>query len=438
MIKKTKKQILGEQIVNKNTICKEAVVLLTATILIFSSIVVVANTNTQGTQDTAEPFNCEIIPTHTRDSTPVTTMLDQTFYAAELVNDNFEYFDPADPGTTTIFGPVTLNYYAGTWFDGEYYVQDTGTAGDGSIYTVDTTNGDITLVCTANQNFNGIASDGTTMYGVTSTALYTVDLGSGACTLVGNFDATWLMIDIGIDMDTGIAWGHEIVNDVIYEIDLSDATTTLLGSTGWNANYAQGMEYDQDNDILYLALFDGVAFYARLCTVNLGTGAATNVGDIGVGYYVEYCALAIPYTGTEPKIPDLECDGELAWTDVEPNSTVEGTFTVSNGGEPESLLNWEISEVPTWGTNWTFDPDGGMGLTPEDGAVTVTVTVQAPDEAEKEFEGEIVIMNSADPADSCTISVSLVTPVSQSQPTLFMQFISWLFERFPLLAIIFG
>ncbi|MFO7677165.1 MAG: hypothetical protein R6V50_02110, partial [Thermoplasmatota archaeon] len=41
-------------------------------------------------------------------------------------------------------------------------------------------------------------------------------------------------------------------------------------------------------------------------------------------------------------IPDLDCAGSLNWADVEPGSTVNGTFTVSNVGDAGSLLDWEI------------------------------------------------------------------------------------------------
>jgi len=75
-------------------------------------------------------------------------------------------------------------------------------------------------------------------------------------------------------------------------------------------------------------------------------------------------------------------------------------------------LDWEIESYPDWGT-WTFDPDGGLDLTPEDPAVTVTVEVVAPEDPETEFTGEIVLVNSEDPDDTCTIDVSLATPVSQ-------------------------
>ena len=97
-----------------------------------------------------------------------------------------------------------------------------------------------------------------------------------------------------------------------------------------------------------------------------------------------------------------------------------------------SLLDWEIESYPDWGT-WTFAPDGGVGLTPEDGALTVDVEVVAPADPETEFEGEIVLVNSDDPTDTCTIDVALATPVSQS---LIHQFLDIVAQRFPILGMI--
>jgi len=116
------------------------------------------------------------------------------------------------------------------------------------------------------------------------------------------------------------------------------------------------------------------------------------------------------YTFTTKSLPepDLECEGELNWEDVEPGGTVEGSFTVENVGEDGSELDWEITEWPEWG-NWTFDSDSGTGLTPEDDPVTVEVEVVAPDEQNQEFTGEVTIVNSDDPSDYCTIPVSLTT-----------------------------
>ena len=77
----------------------------------------------------------------------------------------------------------------------------------------------------------------------------------------------------------------------------------------------------------------------------------------------------------------------------------------------------------------------GDDLTPEDGQVTVQVSVVAPDEPNEEFEGEVKIVNSDDPDnDYCTIPVSLITPVSQNAVNSpILQLPQRLLEHFPLL-----
>jgi len=105
-------------------------------------------------------------------------------------------------------------------------------------------------------------------------------------------------------------------------------------------------------------------------------------------------------------VPDLDCEGELIWIDVVPGATVTGTFTVENIGEPLSMLDWEITEYPDWGT-WTFVPDSGEDLTPEDGVFTINVEVVAPDEQEDDEWDEIKIVNLENSSDYCIIGVFL-------------------------------
>ncbi len=112
----------------------------------------------------------------------------------------------------------------------------------------------------------------------------------------------------------------------------------------------------------------------------------------------------------EPGIPDLDCSGSISWVDVEPGATVTDEFTVSNIGEPASILNWEIESNPEWGTGWVFEPASGSIADGE--SINVSVTTHAPDDTETEFTGEIVIVNSDDSEDTCTIDISLATPVS--------------------------
>ena len=135
-----------------------------------------------------------------------------------------------------------------------------------------------------------------------------------------------------------------------------------------------------------------------------------------------------------PKIPDLDCSGTLSWTGVTPGDIVTGSITVENIGDPGSLLDWEIESYPEWGT-WTFDPENGEGLTPEDDPITVNIEVVAPDDPETEFTGEVILINSEDPDDTCIIDVSLATPVSQQVDIhpLFQRILEWFPNAFPIL-----
>ena len=136
-------------------------------------------------------------------------------------------------------------------------------------------------------------------------------------------------------------------------------------------------------------------------------------------------------TKMEPK-PDLDCDGEMSWVDVKPGSTVTGSFTVENIGDPGSELDWEVIDWPDWGSgnSWTFVPSSGDDLASGD-SVTVQVTVVAPDEKNQQFSGQIKIENSENSSDTCTIDVSLATPVNYN--SVFLQFLERLINQFPLL-----
>jgi len=119
---------------------------------------------------------------------------------------------------------------------------------------------------------------------------------------------------------------------------------------------------------------------------------------------------------------DLEAaDEDLNWADIPPGGNVSGKIIITNAGDEGSALNWEITEYPEWG-KWSFSQLNGRNLKPEDGPVQVEVEVEAPDEKDEEFEGNIKIINLDDPDDYEIITVSLVTPKNKekilSQPLL--------------------
>lgn len=148
--------------------------------------------------------------------------------------------------------------------------------------------------------------------------------------------------------------------------------------------------------------------------------AVTN-WDSTIGNYLYYNRInyslpeidGITYIGT-----NLECSGTLSWDSIEPGATVMGNFTVSNEGDPQTYLNWEIVSYPGWGT-WSFSPSSGENLSSGE-SITVVVNVVAPTEENTRYTGEVIIVNRDKTGDYCTIPVVLKTPyISKSQSTAF-------------------
>jgi hypothetical protein len=148
-----------------------------------------------------------------------------------------------------------------------------------------------------------------------------------------------------------------------------------------------------------------------------------SVDNIGNIEEINTCEFTIIYPG----IPDLDCDGDLSWTDITPGETVSSTIIVENNGELYSRLDWEVQSYPEWGT-WLFDPESGDDLLDGE-SIIIDVEVISPNIQEETFTGEVVIMNLEYLDDTCTIDVSLATPMNR-------QFVNYpilqlIFERFP-------
>ena len=210
-------------------------------------------------------------------------------------------------------------------------------------------------------------------------------------------------------------YNYELFEVSISTTDTDPASFTVIspvespGHTAW-----EEFSYNLD-------AYDGESIYIGIHMISIDS------------WFLMIDDFSVTGAGGQPEIPDLDCDGSLSWEDVEPSATVTGEFTVENIGDDGSLLDWEVESYPDWGSNWTFDPDGGTDL-PKGASVTVDVEVVAPEDPETEFTGEIVLVNSEDSDDTCVIEVALVTPVSQQ--SLISLFFEKLAERFPFLALV--
>jgi len=180
------------------------------------------------------------------------------------------------PGQTTIGASPT---YYGMDFDESaeilYALDDLSD----QLGTVDLTTGAFTplVACPPGggaANWTGLSIDPVSgiFYGSTATDLYTIDPATGVSTWVGTFGTT-LMIDIAVNID-GDMYGHDIGTDSIYSIDPASGLATLIGSTGLLANFAQGMDFDNDDGTLYIFAYTGSGTNT-FGTVDLTTGLVT-------------------------------------------------------------------------------------------------------------------------------------------------------------------
>ncbi len=182
------------------------------------------------------------------------------------------------PGQTVV-GAQAANIY-GMDFDSTASTLYALNATTNELGTLSTTTGVFTSIVAcpapAAGTWTGLSIDPTTnvFYASTASNLYTLNPTTCSPTLIGPFNVTGgIMIDIAVN-PAGAMYGHDIFTDSIYTINTSTGAATLVGPTGYPANFAQGMDFDNEDGTLYIFLYvgTGVNHYG---TVNLATGAVT-------------------------------------------------------------------------------------------------------------------------------------------------------------------
>jgi hypothetical protein len=167
---------------------------------------------------------------------------------------------------------------------GQYYITEVGPPA--ALYQMDPGTGAVTLV----GNITGMGADqpngikynpaNSTYYIASSTNLYSFNLGSLAATLIGPFNTGGLMIDLCFDA-TGVCYAYDLGVDNAYTLNLSTGNATLLGPLGYDANYGQGMSYDYESSTIYLSGFNNGTVTGQFRTMNPGTGMTTLITDWG-------------------------------------------------------------------------------------------------------------------------------------------------------------
>ena len=211
---------------------------------------------------------------------------------------------------------------------------------DNKLVTVNTLNAAVTDIAAcvppSGEDWTGLAAaPNGTLFAVSSSGsvskLYTINPTTGAATLVGQVSNGGLIIGIAINA-AGDMYGVDIAADTLVRIDKTTGAGTVVGSIGFDANYAQDLAFDKDNNVLYLAAYNNSSSRAELRVADTATGNTTNIG--------QFSASALQIDGFETMT-----SGGPSWARVETNAgaiaagsvgTLDVTFdasVVSNIGD---------------------------------------------------------------------------------------------------------
>jgi len=194
--------------------------------------------------------------------------------------------------------------------------------------------------------------------------LYTVNLTTGATSFVGVMN-TASRANIAIAVMDGQMYGFDILNDSLQSINKATGIATTIGPLGFDANFAQGMDFDESDGTCYIFAFNNTAFAAELRTCDVATGATTLVGTIGDGATLrEWTGAGVVNTINDALFCfsfDNSCDG-IEISQVLPDRTVVGTWRNRDcAGAAAPMLGGYSGKSVTPRLSWlAADPDADL------------------------------------------------------------------------------
>lgn len=220
-------------------------------------------------------------------------------YAVDVYpNQQLKYWpDITVPGTATNVAPDPNADFGGDFILGDFsklYVLDYNA---NQFAYIDTATGARTIVGSAVPSgghvWTGMSASITgTVYAsatdCSSSTLYTIDKNTGAATLIGTITNAPCAINLAMDPAGQWLYAVDIVNDNLVKIDPATGAGTIVGPVGVNANYAQGMDFDDVSGTLYWASY---STSGELRVIDTTTGASTLVGAFPGGAEIDSLAI---------------------------------------------------------------------------------------------------------------------------------------------------
>ena len=227
---------------------------------------------------------------------------DDLGYAADVATSYYQTIDMNNPATTTDLFSVT-NLFAGAISHSEPNTAYGIDYDSGHLYKLDIENNTATDLGAVSGLPSGAVATGMAFtddvcyvvaYGSAS-VLYTLDVTTATVTEIGTIE-DGIIIALAAN-DAGELFAEDISTDVLYGVDPATGAGTEIGSLGFDANYAQGMGFDHNTGVLYMAAYNNGSGAPELRVVDTATGNTALVGTLGDGSG-EYDMLSFFGAGT--------------------------------------------------------------------------------------------------------------------------------------------
>jgi len=214
-------------------------------------------------------------------------------YGPENVGDDFGFIDTTAPNTFNNIGPSGTADFdgAGAIFPGSTDAHLIDNAGN--FYEVDIITGQYIpmgiIVPPTGESFTGmefhpnkgtlfgISTDGTTG----QSTLSTINTTNMTATPIGN---TGLMLPIALSVNgNGSIFTYDIDDDMLYQLNPNNATPTVVGPIGFNADFGGGMVFDPNTNKTFITSYNPAIGDSQLREINTDTGLTIVVGTINPG-----------------------------------------------------------------------------------------------------------------------------------------------------------
>ena len=255
-------------------------------------------------------------------------------FGAEVINDKLVRWDDISvPGTYVQKGTAPDQLFAADYVGTDYSTLYGYSTGTNNFLSIDTETGAATVIkniplpagvaaftgLTGAEGFLYVAGTDCGSF----TKIYTLDL-DGTLTEYGTMTTSVCGIDLAYVPSENAIYTVDLQTDSLHRFDLGTKTDIEVGALGASPNYAQGMDYDETNGILYWAAYTSAA---ELRVIDMTTGASALVGAFPSGTEIDSFSIEAN-TGGGGAVPWLDEDPVEGYVPAEDSSDIELTFKV--------------------------------------------------------------------------------------------------------------